>query len=224
MAVAKAAYSSGRTRKQARTGATDAIPGLGRVEQLVLRGDGLTTTSIEILTGSPVTVRVVRHGRFAMGDFGYQHGDDVYTGLESPDWAMSSGVAETDLSARDGDQLLVRDVALVVNDLPYAAANVVAIASLLPAPVAHALARTDEPIGKLLVRSDIATRRVLRRWGRREAGSFAPLLGAPVQSSSSVLSRTYTMLLTPTDQPLAAITECFHPRLFESGANMELHA
>lgn len=213
MAAAKRADAVQPTRQLA--GATDAIPGLGRVEQLVLRGDGLTTTSIEILVGSSVSVRVVRHGRLAVGDISHQQGEDVYTGLEPPDWAMSNTVAQNDLYASDGEQLLVRDVVLVADGIAYAAANLVAVAHLLPDPVAQALARTDEPIGKLLARSGVTTRRALRRWGHREAGSFATLLGPPVESSSSVLARTYTMLLPPTDQPLAAITEYFHPRLFE---------
>ena len=57
-----------RRLRVVRGGATDQVRGLGRLEQLVLRGDGLTTTSLQVLTGEQVTARPLQHWVISAGD------------------------------------------------------------------------------------------------------------------------------------------------------------
>lgn len=199
--------------------ATDGVPGLGRVEQLVLRGDGLTTTSLEILTGHEISVRVRRQWRLAIsGGGGPAAGFDTYASdslMESEDY---EALARYDLAARSGEEVLVREVVLVSDHgVTYGAARVLAVLDRLPPEVAHALIASQAPIGKLLVASGQQVVRELRRWGLVEAGDLAPRLGPGVTASSRVPARTYRMLESGTRHPLTMITEWFAPRLFASG-------
>jgi chorismate-pyruvate lyase len=201
-------------------GATDAVPGLGRVEQLVLRGDGLTTTSLEVLTGTTIEVRVRGHWRLPVPGAAAAHpgGEPSYTGLDGPDVDRCVEVGVVELGAAPGDVLLVRDVLLVGRDgTTYGAAEVVAAEHRLPDPVARALATTDQPIGRLLRDNDVAVRRELRRWGTLPAGAHAGVLGDGLAAASPVLGRVYRMTLVPSGEPLAALTEWFAPRLFDAG-------
>ncbi|MFB6395197.1 chorismate--pyruvate lyase family protein [Polymorphospora lycopeni] len=214
-----------RRRGTARTGpaVTRCLPGpLGRVEQLVLRGDGLTTTSLEILTGRVITVRVRAHWRLPLhADLhAMAPGDEVYTGLDAPDLSWFAAVGADQLDARPGDDLLVREVLLTGDDgVDYGAASLVAALDRLPAPVAHRLATTDEPIGRMLARNQVPVTRELRHWGLRRVGARGATLGADLAADAPVPARTYRMRLVRTGRPLALITEWFAPRVFaERGA------
>nr|MDT0664589.1 chorismate pyruvate-lyase family protein [Micromonospora sp. DSM 115978] len=184
-------------------------------EQLVLRGDGLTTTSLEILTGHEMTVRVRRQWRLAMTEAGGPADVDTYAGDSLVEHEDYETLARYDLAALPGEDVLVREVVLVSDHgVTYAAARVLAVVDRLPADVAHALATTHAPIGKLLVASGAQVVRELRRWGLVEARDLAPRLGPGVRPSSRVPARTYRMLDAGTRHPLTMITEWFAPRLF----------
>lgn len=201
-------------------GATDTFPGLGRVEQLVLRGDGLTTTSLEILTGCDIRVRVHRHWRLPLPD----RVDDVqadhlvssYTGMDNSGLAHSVTIAMESLGAAPGSDIIVREVLLTGdNGVNYGASHVVAVLGCLPSTLAHQLATTDIPIGKLLVASNLPVRRELHRWGLAAAGYRAHSLDPRLDPSTPVPSRSYRMRLVDSGEPLAAFTEWFAPHLFE---------
>lgn len=122
---------------------------LGRVEQLVLRGDGLTTTSIEILTGRDIIVRVRRHWRLALPSEAEGVSDllDTYTGTGLDPHAAYTTVGYQDLGGVPGDDVLVREVLLCDHDgVIYATARLFAALDRLPPVVAHQLATTDAPI------------------------------------------------------------------------------
>ena len=190
---------------------------LGPVEQLVLRGDGLTTTSLEILTGAGISVQVRGHWRLpvpSVATAGSGGADEHYTGLGAPDVDRCLELGVRELAAQPGDVLLVRDVLLVGDDgVVYGAAEVVAAAHRLPPAVARELASTDHPIGRLLRDGNVQVAREMRRWGTLRAGSRADVLGADGERSP-VLGRTYRMLLSGTGEPLAVLTEWFAPRVF----------
>jgi chorismate-pyruvate lyase len=194
-----------------------AAPGLGRVEQLVLRGDGLTTTSLEILTGRDITVRVRRHWRMTLPASPVA---DSYTGTNVAAPAACSTVGYQDLGGLPGDDLLIREVLLCDSDgVIYATASLFAVLDRLPPDVARRLATTGAPIGKLLVRAGIQSTREIRRWGLLPAGDFAAHLGPAVRAETRVPARTYLMRSMETGMPLTLITEWFAPRLFDrSGA------
>ncbi len=199
-------------------------PKLGPLEQLVLRGDGLTTTSLEILTGREITVRIRRQQRFPLivpEQCGYTtdarraNSDprfedlDAYTDLDT---YTDSGLH--DLDGRPGDDLLIREVFLIGDDgVIYGTASVLAIVNRLPTDVTRDL-DTEEPIGRLLVRAALPVVRELRSWGRLPAGDFAAHLGSGLSAESRVPARTYRMRAMLTGHPLTLITEWFSPRLF----------
>jgi len=202
-----AGWAAGRTEQR-----------LGRVEQLVLRGDGLTTTSIEILTGRDIIVRVRRHWRLALPSEAEGVSDllDTYTGTGLDPHAAYTTVGYQDLGGVPGDDVLVREVLLCDHDgVIYATARLFAALDRLPPVVAHQLATTDAPIGKLLVRAGIQAGREIRHWGYCPAGDFAAHLGPTIRSESRVPARTYLMRDTATGKPLTLITEWFAPRLFQ---------
>jgi chorismate-pyruvate lyase len=200
-------------------GATDAAPGLGRVQQLVLRGDGLTTTSLEILTGERIDVAVDGHWRIVVPEDAADvlpsstlHFDD-----EGPDVdaVLKTGVSE--LGAGPGDTLLVREILLVgTRGRVHGSAEVVARYEALPEPVVTALATTSQPIGRLLRDNGVQVVRELGRWGFLPAGSRADRLGAGLTPTSRILGRTYLMRDGRTREPIATLTERFCPHLFET--------
>jgi chorismate-pyruvate lyase len=200
------------------SGATDGFPGLGRVEQLVLRGDGLTTTSLSILTGEDINVRVEGHWNVTVSSptadrlpGGTMHFDG--DGADVDGYIYS---AVTYLDADVDDDLLVRDVLLVgAGGTVHGSAEVVAMRYALPKPVTQALASTDQPIGRLLRDNNVPVTRELRRWGLIAAGAQATRLGAGLTASSRVPGRTYVMRLSATGKPLAALTERFAPHVFQ---------
>ena len=199
------------------SGAAPPASTIGRVEQLVLRGDGLTTTSIEILTGREVTVRVRRQWRFPLPTQGAPASEPLggFAGLDLGDVDGYARAGYDDLEAEEGDELLIRDVVLVGDDdVVYGAATVYAVAGRLPAQVVHRLATTTDPIGKLLVRAGEPIRRELREWGLLPAGDFAAHLGPDVRPDSRVPARTYRMVSMTSQRPVSMITEWFAPRLF----------
>ncbi|GAA2512900.1 chorismate--pyruvate lyase family protein [Pilimelia columellifera] len=182
---------------------------LGRLVQLVLRGDGLTTTALEILTGQPVQVVVRQHCRQPLPSAGAADAPG-YTGVLGVD--AGDEAAALELTA--GDDVLVREVLLIGADgLRYGAARLVAAAGRLPTPLAHRLATTDEPIGRLLAAAGVPVVRQLRDWGLRRAGDRAPLLVGDLLPDARVPARTYLMRLRD-GAPLALITEWFAPTVF----------
>jgi chorismate-pyruvate lyase len=199
------------------SGATDEFPGLGRVEQIVLRGDGLTTTSLEILTGHPITVEVAAHWSLAVPG-----SDDFFLGtsLNYEDGQRATGnhlaTARRHLATTAGEVLLVREVLLVGPDRTvHGSAEVLARLGEIPQPVAEALALTDKPIGRLLRDHGVQVTRELCSWGLMPAGSRAASLGAGLTNTSRVPGRTYIMRLSATKMPLAVLTERFAPHVFQ---------
>lgn len=202
--------------------ATDEVPGLSRVTQLVLRGDGLTTTSLEILTGRPITVRVLAHWVWHMGD-GLEalapaevpH-TAAYSGLVPHDAGTGARMAHGHLRARDRERLLIREI-LLVDDrgAVHGASAVVAVLDRLDPRVARSLARSDEPIGRTLHAHSVPVTRELLRWGLRPAGRRAHQLPSAASPEQRIPARDYLMRLVATGEPLAVFTEWFDPALFD---------
>jgi chorismate-pyruvate lyase len=192
---------------------------MGRVEQLVLRGDGLTTTSLEILTGDRITVVVDGHWRLTVPDDGTAHPSTstMHFDLDSPDVEDYLAVALLELGASAGDLLLIRDVLLVGSGSRrvHGSAEVVALLDGLSPRVAQELATTDQPIGRLLRDNGVQVTRELHRWGHLPAGRRADRLGEGLTPMSRVPARTYLMRLTSTGKPLALLTERFAPHVFQ---------
>lgn len=199
--------------------ATDALAGLGRVEQLVLRGDGLTTTSLEILTGDRIDVVVDGHWQMTVPPSrgGLLPGGTLHFDQEGPDVDGYLALAVNDLGASAGDAVLVREVLLVgVAGRVHGAAEVVAIRRQLPDAVVAALAATSAPIGRLLRDHGVPVVRELSRWGFVRAGSRAGRLGDGLLPGSRVLGRTYQMRHATTGEPVAVLTERFCPHVFSA--------
>lgn len=212
-----------RARPPLRVGATDELAGLGRVEQLVLRGDGLTTTSLEILTGDRISVVVDGHWQIVVPIVSSDllPGSTLNFDHDGPDVDGYLAAAATHLGAEPGQTLLVREVLLVGDrdsDVTrvHGAAEVVALRDALPASVTAALAATGEPIGRLLRDAGLSVVRELRQWGHLPAGPRADRLGDGLVPASRVLGRTYVMTLD--GRPIVALTERFCPHVFASSA------
>ncbi|SDT19879.1 Protein of unknown function [Friedmanniella luteola] len=210
-----------RPERPASGGASDAVPGLGRVEQLVLRGDGLTTTSLEILTGERIDVVVDGNWPVIVPD-----GDEPRQPVSSLAFAEEDGpdldgyvtAAVTDLGARPGTRLLVREVLLRgTSGRVHGGAEVVALHDALPPAVVTALATTAQPIGRLLRDHEVPVLRELHRWGFLAAGPRADRLDADLRPTSRVLGRTYLMRSAGSGRPLATLTERFCPHVFAAG-------
>ncbi|PRY69376.1 uncharacterized protein DUF98 [Glaciihabitans tibetensis] len=196
--------------------ATDEFPRLGRVEQLVLRGDGLTTTSLEILTGEQISVEVAGHWMIAVPDpaDAVSRGSSLYED-DSPDPGEYIALAHHNLGVQPGERLLVRDVLLIgPGRTVHGAAEVVARLDELPAPVATALATTEQPIGRLLRDHGVHVSRELQSWGLIPAGLRAERLEPGLTSGSRVSGRTYIMRLVSSRTPLAVLVERFAPHVF----------
>ncbi|KLL11522.1 MULTISPECIES: chorismate pyruvate-lyase family protein [Protofrankia] len=194
------------------------------LEQLVLRGDGLTTTSLEILTGRRITVRIRRQQRFPLttpsqrgyaADIrGVDSGPRFHELATRTHRDTYTDIGLRDLDGSPGDELLVREVLLTSdNGVVHGAASLLAITDRLPADVVRAL-DTEEPIGRLLMRAALPVVRELRSWGRLPAGDFATHLGSALSAQSRVPARTYRMRDMRTGHPLTLITEWFSPHLF----------
>lgn len=188
-----------------------------RVEQLVLRGDGLTTTSLEILTGERVSVEVLGHWTDTVPAPGENSDQDsTLFDADSPDPGYYLGIAHEHLDASVGERLLVREVLLIgPTRTVHGSAELIARMDELPPRVAEELAGTEKPIGRLLLEHGVQVRRELRTWGRMPAGARAPRLGRGLSPLSRVPARTYVMRLAATDAPLAVLTERFAPGMFE---------
>jgi chorismate-pyruvate lyase len=186
---------------------------LEAVEHLVLRGDGLTTTSIETLTGREITVQLQgqrRTHRVGVGD----DAEQSYAGLAFDADAPLAGAEE--LETVVGDDLLVRRVHLVDGGATvYAVGEVVAVLNRLPASLVDILLTTTVPLGKAMVAAGIGVTRQLRGWGPQRVGELAVPLGPNLAPDSTVPARTYRMVSVATGLPLNVITEWFSPRLFE---------
>lgn len=195
---------------------TAAVTGLGTVEQLVLRGDGLTTTSLEILTGETVTVEVLGHWTVTVPSPGENivAASTLYED-DSPDPIDYLATAHQHLETRPDERLLVRDVLLIgPSRTVHGSAELIARMDELPPVVAEELAGTEKPIGRLLVEHGVQVRRELRTWGRLPAGARAKRLDASLTPTSRVPGRTYVMRLAQNGTPLAVLTERFAPALF----------
>ncbi|MBM9469360.1 chorismate pyruvate-lyase family protein [Nakamurella leprariae] len=204
-----------------------AVPGLGLAEQLVLRGDGLTTTSLEILSGARITTAVRAHWMLplhadsrALNRVGGEPtpgaddlaGADGYTGMAATEPGRWAQLGIDDLDAQVGESLLVRELDLLGAGRILACATLVAVMGVLPPSLVHVLGTTDEPIGRLLAAHGIQVRRELVRWGLRPAGDLAERLA--VAPAAAVPARSYRMRATSSGRPLALITEWFTPTLF----------
>ena len=197
------------------------MPRLGMVTQLVLRGDGLTTTSLEILTGRTVRTSVRAHWHLPLHQQfrDMTTDDDQYTGSPPAEPGRFAQVGFSTLAAGVDDELLIRDIDLIGSDercgqtMVLAAATVVAVMSVLPSSTAHLLGTTDQPIGRLLADEHVQVRRELARWGLRPAGHLGERLG--VGPDSWVPARSYLMRAVSGSRPLAVIEEWFAPSVFE---------
>lgn len=185
------------------------------LELLVLRGDGLTTTSIEVLTGREIGVQLQGQRTVRVtGAPGHQDdGASPYAGVAFDADGPLMGAEELDPAP--GDELLIRRVHLTdpVATI-YAVGEVVSVLNRIPASLADALLTTSTPLGKGLAAAGVAYRREPRRWGDYRAGELADTLGPELTAASLVPGRTYRMVSMATDRPLAVITEWFAPRLF----------
>jgi chorismate-pyruvate lyase len=197
-------------------GATDEFDGLGRVEQLVLRGDGLTTTSLQILTGEEITVSVVGHWHVTASEPGaLRSTSGMHDETDGPDTERYLWTAREHLSTVPGDALLIREVLLAgPTGSVHGTAEVIAVLPRLSQPVAEALSATDQPNGRLLREHGISVTRELRYWGLMPAGPRYARLGPDLDAASRVPGRTYLMRLSGTGQPLAQLTEWFAPHVF----------
>jgi chorismate-pyruvate lyase len=201
---------------------TDYVSAAEAIRLMVLRGDGLTTTSIEILTGREIGIRLLGQRRVLITEPSRMHPDDVsdHPGFPGDADGVPAGAGE--LALHPGDELLVRRVSLTdAGATVYAVAESVAVLNRLPVTVATLLLTTQTPLGRALVASGVAVTRELRRWGGYQAGGFAAMLGPTLDAASVVAGRTYRMVSRATDAPLAVITEWFAPRLFEHAAGAE---
>lgn len=203
------------------------VPGLGPVEQLVLRGDGLTTTSLEILTGVEVTTRVRAHWVLPLHDQARSvtgrctvDAAEEYTGARPPESGRWAAIGFDLLLARPGEELLVRELDLVGDGKVLAAATVAAVIGVLPPGLAHVLGTTDEPIGRLLTRQDVPVRRDLIRWGLRPAER--PDDGLGVRPDDRVPTRSYLMRSVRAGRALAVIEEWFAPGVFPTAERTAL--
>ncbi|PJJ58329.1 hypothetical protein CLV56_2580 [Mumia flava] len=198
-------------------GASDDIPGLGRVEQLVLRGDGLTTTSLEILTGTPIDVVVDEHWLLPLHDALETLADQGsgYTGTSAHQTGEAVRDAYDLLDAHGDETLLVREIGHRGRDgRRYGASRAVIVLDRLPVDVARRLASSDEPIGRALAASAVTVDRELRRWGLSPCGPRARRLSGAVRAGDPLPSRRYLMRRRDDGRPMAGFTEWFAPCVF----------
>lgn len=203
--------------------ATDDIPGLGRVEQLVLRTDGLTTTSMEVLTGVEIRMDVVAHWVLPV----HENVDELvaaggsldYTGVIEPDVADQVRGAIEHLQAQPGDSLLIREVVhRGADDERYGLAVSIVVLDRLPAAVARTLAQSDEPIGRALKNSGLQLSRRLLSWGLEPAGGLATRLSGEVAPRQPIPARVYLMTADSVANGIGVFHEWYAPALFSTGA------
>jgi chorismate-pyruvate lyase len=186
---------------------------------MVLRGDGLTTTSLEILTGREIGIRLLEQRTVRVTAPTPVQPGAVSVRSAAPDDGDGAPAEMGELELRPGEELLIRRVSLTdPRGTVYAVAEVIAVVDRLPAAVATLLFTTPTPLGKALVADGVAVTRELRRWGGYQAGRFAPMLGPTLEAASVVAGRTYRMVAGETAEPLAVVTEWFAPRLFAPAA------
>ncbi len=205
------------TGRPASGAATDDIAGLGRVEQLVLRTDGLTTTSMEVLTGATFTMDVVEHWVLSIheDDAGEAHVGIDYTGVVPPVVRDDTGRVTELLHLREGDRLLVREVVHRGSDgIRYGAASVAVALDRIPPGVARALAESGLPIGQALRDSGLRLSRRLLSWGLEPAGPRAERLSGGIKRRQPIPARTYVMEADGVDGGIGVFTEWFAPVLF----------
>ncbi len=198
-------------------GATDRLPGLGRLEQLVLRGDGLTTTSLEVLTGEQVTARPLQHWVVAAtDDLSAAGGANPYTGTASLAVAAELRRAHDLLALLPQESLLVREVLLRGASQVWAASSVSCVLDRLPETVVRTLSTSEAPIGRTLHEAGVVTSRRLAGWGRRPAGRWAKQLAGVRSETEQVPGREYVMRLPLDGRPLGYFVEWFSPALFDT--------
>lgn len=198
--------------------ATDRLPGLGRLEQLVLRGDGLTTTSLEVLTGEQVTARPLQHWVVAATDdlSVAGGGANPYTGTASLAVAAELRRAHDVLELLPEESLLVREVLLRGASQVWATSSVSCVLDRLPESVMRVLATSEAPIGRTLHEAGVVTARRLAGWGRRPAGRWASQLAGVRSESELVPGREYVMTLPVDGRPLGYFAEWFSPAIFDA--------
>ena len=198
--------------------ATDRLSGLGRLEQLVLRGDGLTTTSLEVLTGEQVTARPLQHWVVAATDDLSGGGADPYTGTASLAVAAELRRAHDLLELLPAESLLVREVLLRGASQVWASSSVSCVLDRLPEQVVRVLSTSEAPIGRTLHESGVVTSRRLTGWGRRPAGRWAGHLAGVDSETELVPGREYVMTLPGDGRPLGYFVEWFSPAIFDAPA------
>lgn len=189
---------------------------------LVLRGDGLTTTSIEVLTGREIGIQLQGQRTVRVTEAADASNDDsrAYAGVAFDADGPLAGAEE--LEPALDDRLLIRRVHLVdAGATVYAVGEVVAVLNRLPSELVTALLGTGTPLGKGLAAAGVAYSRELRRWGGFRAGELAQTLGSSLDATAMVPARTYRMVSMTTGKPLSVITEWFAPRLFAQVAGRD---
>ena len=200
-------------------GATDRLPGLGRLEQLVLRGDGLTTTSLHVLTGEQVGSLPLQHWVVSASDDLAAVGDaSPYTGTAGSAVAAELRRAHELLELRPDESLLVREVLLRGTAQVWATSAVSAVLDRLPESVMRTLSTSEAPIGRTLHEAGVVTARRLTGWGRRPAGRWAAHLAGVRSEAELVPGREYVMTLPVDGRPLGYFVEWFSPALFDAPA------
>lgn len=197
--------------------ATDRLSGLGRLEQLVLRGDGLTTTSLQVLTGEVITSRPLQHWVVAATDDLATLGAEpsAYTGTASSAVATELRRAHDLLELLPDESLLIREVLLGGPSRVWATATVALVLDRLPIDVVRTLSTSEAPIGPTLHAGGVVTGRRLTGWGRRVAGRWAAHLAGVRSKTELVPGREYLMTLPLDGRPLGYFVEWFAPALFD---------
>lgn len=199
--------------------ATDEVPGLGRVEQLVLRTDGLTTISMEVLTGVEIMMDVYAHWVLPVHDE-LNHtvgtgGSLEYTGVVESQVIGEVHDAITQLCAQPAESLLIREVVHRGSDgHRYGVAVSIVVLDRLPQQVARTIAQSDEPIGRALKNSGLQLSRQLMSWGLEPAGRLAERLSGDVRPRQAIPARTYMMTADGVTDGIGIFYEWYAPLLF----------
>ncbi|WP_235738092.1 chorismate pyruvate-lyase family protein [Nocardioides alcanivorans] len=185
----------------------------------MLRGDGLTSTSLRVLTGDIISVQVRAHWVLGAHDdlAALSGAEDAYTGITADRIDTQVARAQEMLRPAETESLLIREVLLTGGrQRVWGASTVVAVLDRLPEQIVASLAATDRPIGPALHESGVLTTREIRQWGLVPAGRWAGILAGLWSPEEQIPSRDYLMRAANDGCPLAHFVEWFSPAVFES--------
>ena len=157
---------------------------LSNAQRLLLMTDGSVTTLLEVLTGKPVVVKTL---------------------LQQVVRADTERAAALDVE--EGDNINYRVVVLKNddNDRPLIYAESYTPIARVQKEFRHDLMKADIPIGRILTKRRIESRREIRRVGTTSNDELSELFGVP--HNVPLLSRTYDIISN--GMVLIQITETF---------------